>query len=414
MKLRCYLAAAVLGWATMACGELRQGDLVVVGGDSITEQKLYSVYLENYLLMCRPAEKLRLTQFGWGGEKAPDFARRVTNDVLPFHPTVAVTCYGMNDGAYTDAQPGVLKMYGRAMEQIVDIFQQAGTRFIVVGSPGVVDSTFFKKGALTPSAYNQTLAELTAVARQVAEKKGVAFADVHTPMLAVMSKAKAKYGEQYPLAADGVHPGPNGHLIMAYAFLKALGCDGDIGTLTMDWVSGQAQTTDGHRILTAAKDRLEVESVKYPFCFYGRPEDPQGTVGILEFLPFNQELNRLLLVVKKLPDGNWKVTWGQAEKNFSSAELAQGINLAAEFLDNPFSEPFAQVEKAVKAQQKYETIAVKNGLFWMPYWYKNLPNDGEAAKQFAGILVSREQELQAAASDAVVPVKHTIRLEPAP
>ena len=49
----------------------------------------------------------------------------------------------------------------------------------------------------------------------------------------VMTKAKAKYGKQYALAgeADGVHPDENGHLVMAYAFLKALGCDGDIGTI---------------------------------------------------------------------------------------------------------------------------------------------------------------------------------------
>src|SRR4051812_31734650 len=33
---------------------LRENDFVAVCGDSITEQKMYSLYIEDYLLMCRP------------------------------------------------------------------------------------------------------------------------------------------------------------------------------------------------------------------------------------------------------------------------------------------------------------------------------------------------------------------------
>ena len=46
-------------------------------GDSITEQKQYSVFIENYLLMCRPAADLRATQFGWGGETSWGFLARM-------------------------------------------------------------------------------------------------------------------------------------------------------------------------------------------------------------------------------------------------------------------------------------------------------------------------------------------------
>ena len=44
--------------------------MIAVIGDSITEQKQYSVFIEDYLLMCQPAEKLQVAQFGWGGETA--------------------------------------------------------------------------------------------------------------------------------------------------------------------------------------------------------------------------------------------------------------------------------------------------------------------------------------------------------
>src|SRR5688572_18976350 len=53
-----------------AADGLKPGDHVAVIGDSITEQRLYSLYIEDYLLMCKPQPDLRATQFGWGGETA--------------------------------------------------------------------------------------------------------------------------------------------------------------------------------------------------------------------------------------------------------------------------------------------------------------------------------------------------------
>src|SRR3978361_1706167 len=84
--------------------KLKSGDFVAVIGDSITEQRLYSVFIEDYLLMCQP-EKVRVTQFGWGGETAAGFERRMANDLLRFKPTVATTCFGMNDGGYSPMNP---------------------------------------------------------------------------------------------------------------------------------------------------------------------------------------------------------------------------------------------------------------------------------------------------------------------
>ncbi len=92
--------------------------------------------------------------------------------------------------------------------------------------------------------YNKTLSEERDIAREVAQSQGVLFADVITPMIEAMTKAKAKYGKGYHLAGgDGVHPAHNGHLVMAYAFLKALGCDGDLGQISVDLAGGKAEAS---------------------------------------------------------------------------------------------------------------------------------------------------------------------------
>src|SRR5690606_38276783 len=98
--------------------------------------------------------------------------------------------------------------------------------------------------------------------------------------------------------------------------------------------------------------------------FYGAPARPDGTTGVIEFLPFNEDLNRLLLVVKNAPAGAQRVQvqWGAETKEFTAGELAKGVNLAAEFVDNPFSEPFRQVHEAVLRQQRYETPMMKDML----------------------------------------------------
>ena len=90
---------------------LKDGDKVAIIGDSITEQKLYSVYMEDYLLMCKPVAGVQSVQFGWGGETAPGFNGRIENDCLVFQPTIATTYYGMNDGGYTPYKDEIGEKY---------------------------------------------------------------------------------------------------------------------------------------------------------------------------------------------------------------------------------------------------------------------------------------------------------------
>jgi lysophospholipase L1-like esterase len=399
-----------------APGSLQSGDLVGICGDSITEQKIYSVDIADYLLMCQPQPKLSAIQFGWGGEQAPTFLARMKNDALVFKPTVVTTCYGMNDGHYIATTPATLDTYRTSMTGIVDTFKANGVRFIVVGTPGAVDTFYYKNKPTSAEVYNHTLADLSQVAKEVAEKEGVGFADVHGAMIDAMAKAKAQNGDNFCVTGpDGVHPPPDGHIIMAYAFLKGLGCDGNIATITVDMKAGSAEATDGTKVVSYANGAVELESTRYPFCFFGdNVKNASSTRSILPFLPFNQELNRYLLVVKNAPAKSLKVTWGKGSKTFSAADLAKGVNLAAEFLDNPFSGPFMAAQQKIAAQQVFETIASKELLHSIPDWEKALPESQDVLTQLPPKIVAKWETLRAASAAAIVPVKHEIKIEAAP
>jgi lysophospholipase L1-like esterase len=395
---------------------LKPGDVLAICGDSITEQKIYSADIEEYLLMCQPVDGLRVAQFGWGGERASGFQARVKSDVLPFKPTVVTTCYGMNDGGYTAMSQATGDVYHDNLELAVKQLKAGGVRDIILGSPGVVDSTAYKRPGTTPDVYNQTLDALRGIAQALAQKDGLLFADLHTPMMDVMAKAKAAYGENYQFAGgDGVHPGPNGHLVMAYAFLKALGCDGAIGTITVDLGADQATGTPGQKIVSCDKGTVTVKSTRYPFCFQGDPTKPTtDNASVVNFFPFNDDLNRYLLVVKGIKGTKAKVTWGKTSKEFSADDLAKGINLAAEFIDNPFQDQFKKVSAAVGAQQADETILVKSYLHNVDQFKTMAPDADEALQKVTHVAMAHDKELFDAVQALVVPVEHTIKIEPEP
>src|SRR3954468_1171555 len=123
---------------------LKPNDSLAVCGDSITEQKLYSVYMEDYLLMCQPVTGVQTMQFGWSGERADGFLGRMNNDVLRFKPRAAPPCYGMNDGRYPKITDEIANAYRDNMSKIVENFTMNNV-LVVVGSPGCVDSVTFRR-----------------------------------------------------------------------------------------------------------------------------------------------------------------------------------------------------------------------------------------------------------------------------
>ena len=122
----------------------------------------------------------------------------------------------------------------------------------------------------------------------------------------------------------------------------------------------------------------------------------------MALIPFNRDLNRLVLKAMGGRAKSYKVTWGSESKVFKPAELARGVNLADEFPVNPFSETFAKVDAAVAAKQAYETKQIKQSF-----------RSKEAKDDMEGVAAQTEKErepLVAAIKAAFVPVTHTIKI----
>jgi hypothetical protein len=131
----------------------------------------------------------------------------------------------------------------------------------------------------------------------------------------------------------------------------------------------------------------------------------------MTLVPFNQDLNRFMLTVKNATASKYRVAWGDQSKVFTGEQLSGGINLAAEFVLNPFSARFALIDGAVSAKQDFETRQIKT-LF-------RVPGDKASMEQIKAqtdkVFADTEREhaaLVAVVRAAYAPVTDTLKITP--
>jgi hypothetical protein len=378
----------ILGLASAQAEPLLQpNDRLAICGDGLMAGRSYSTYIEDYLLMAQPVPGLDIAEFGWSARDPAGFLARLDTDLLPYKPTIVLISFNTGDVSTRE----------KAEIDLIEALKKAGVHTIVLGSPQCVDSFHYHKDPAQAAALNQTLGELAGIDRSVAAKEGVIHADVFGLTTAAMVKAKADNDADYRFGGeDGFTPGDGCKLVTAYAFLKALGCDGNVGTISIDFTAGAAEGSPGQKIISYADNKLVVESSRQPFHFPAYPSGRPDPDPILKYIPFNDELNRYTLIVKNLPTARTKISWYDENHDYSSDDLAKGVNLTAAMLNRAFAGPSENVGAGSCAQQQQEWIS---GTALV----QGKPDPQADAK--------REALLQAA-KDRVKPLQRTIEIQP--
>lgn len=341
---------------------LKKSDRLAICGDSITEQKRYSVLMETYLTACLPELEITCRQYGWSGEQAGGFLNRMKNDTLRFNPTIATTCYGMNDFRYVPFDEQIAAAYRTNQTAIVQEFKKIGCR-VVLGSSGIIDSVpqWVKSAKGTQQDLNLSLSRFRNIGIGVAAAEGIAFADVYRPMLLADHEAKKQYGADFKVSGkDGVHPDWSGQVIMAYAFLKGMGVSGDLGSISYDEATGQATAANGHEVISTADGKISLRSTRLAFSPGPGVTDKDTSLRAgLALVPFDDELNRLTFKMISPKAPAYTITWGTQSKRFTSEQVTTGVNLAKEFDESPLVPAFLKVMDAVTKKQTYETRQIK-------------------------------------------------------
>lgn len=305
--------------APPAAVRLGDRETIVFYGDSITEQNLYTAYLETFLLSRFPGKDLAVFNLGWSGDTASGGNKRFARDVAPVQPSLVFVNFGMNDGGYKAYDEATYRNYLAAQGALADTVRAAGARQVLFTTSPVDDLVRKDQGA-----YNDMLARMADGLGQLAALRKLPLIDLFHPMLDVQRRAQAK-DPAFTMIPDAVHPNAVGHLVMAYLALRQIEAPREVGEIV---VEGESVRASGATVGGAvAGDGGVAFDVTLPFLPFYVPQDARPA---LDLVPLQEELNRFRLQVKGGPgDAPLVVSVdGKPAGVFTRDELARGVDLA--------------------------------------------------------------------------------------
>ncbi len=305
--------------ATPAPVELRDRETIVFFGDSITEQNLYTAYLETFLLSRFPGKKLAVFNLGWSGDTASGGNKRFARDVAPVQPTLVFVNFGMNDGGYKAYDEATLRNYLAAQGALADTIRQAGAREVLFTTSPVDDVLRKDQGV-----YNGTLSRMARALSGLAAERGLPVIDLLAPMLDVQRRAKER-DPAFTMIPDTIHPNAVGHLVMAYLALRRIELPREVGEIVVEGGKVRVSGATGAGAVTEGGG-VELD-LPLPFLPFYVPKEARPA---FDLVPFEQELNRFRLQVTSASPGQSFVLSvdGKTSGVFTSEELARGVDLA--------------------------------------------------------------------------------------
>jgi lysophospholipase L1-like esterase len=411
---------ALLASAAHACGDeffFKDGDRVVMIGDSITEQHLYSNYVEMWVATRFPAWDITFRNVGIGGDRSTGGNSRFKRDVLVHKPTAMTVDFGMNDGGYRAFDEPGFKTYLGGLRGMADQAQKAGIRVAWV-TPQPLDTGDPGPTALT--GYNLTLEKYSTGVKAIADKSRGLFVDQFHPYLSVLDKARAAIHRYERITSgDAVHPGPPGQSLMAYGILKGLHFPVQVSSVEIELAEANGVKSSDAKGINCRVTELERQGdgIRFQRQDAALPFFPEEARSILKWAPVLEELNAYTLKVIGLKSGKYEIRLGgKLVAEHSAEELAKGVNLAAAALSaGPVAEQAKAVKAAIEAKNKYHHDRIFRGvvLAQVPDWF-GTSSEVEARRQAAyAERMAKMPELDRAVRKTLEIKPHTVEIAPA-
>jgi lysophospholipase L1-like esterase len=393
-------------------------DTVIFYGDSITDQRLYTMLAELYSLTRYPKLDVRFVDSGWGGDRVTGggggpIDLRLERDVLTYHPTVMTIMLGMNDGKYVNHTPADDDVYFSGYRHIIDTVRHAipALRITAIEPSPFDDVT--RPITLQPDGYNAVLVKYGEWLRHYASDAHLDVADLNTGVVAMLRKANTSDPAlAQKILPDRVHPSLSGHLVMAEQLLKAWGARPIVSSVTIEAKSGKVAESD----YTAISDvhigaplswKEADEALPLPFAPMLAMDRDHTLALAIRSSDVTEALNQQMVRVSGLASGRYVLTIdGTPVGTWSETELAQGVNLA--ILETPMSRQAMDVRdltvKRIEVhQQRWRALQV-------PLQNLDIEHLSEALKA----LDSVEAEVIVRQRVAAQPRPHTFQLAAAP
>jgi lysophospholipase L1-like esterase len=314
--------------------QLRDGDRVVFYGDSITDQRLYTTFVETYALTRFPDRRIAFIHSGWGGDRVTGgsgggVSLRLARDVVAHRPTVVTIMLGMNDGRYRAFDQQIFDIYSNGYRQMIRRLKAdlPGVRITVIQPSPYDDVT---RPPTFDGGYNAVLLRYSQFVKELAASEQLLTADLNNPVVNMLRRANTADPElAKKIIPDRVHPAAPGHLIMAESLLKAWGAPAVVTSVTIDraaqkWEAANAVLADvrfGPVLSWTETDRALPMAID--------ADDPVMGL-VVRSSDFMEAMNREMLKVTGLSEGTYTLRIdGEETGAFTAQDLRSGVNLAA-------------------------------------------------------------------------------------
>lgn len=201
--------------------------VIVFAGDSITDCDRradraglgYGYVNEVARVLRERGDQSTVVNAGVAGNRVAHLQQRWQADVLAHHPATLSISIGINDtlAAFFEGRPTPPDVFERRYVDLLDRSIAAGVTRLVLVEPFYVDTEISSIRWGEGAAFiHEDLAPKRAIVQDLAARYRAAF----VPLQSLVGELAAQRGPTM-VAADGVHPTPLGHRLIAEAWLAA-------------------------------------------------------------------------------------------------------------------------------------------------------------------------------------------------
>jgi len=251
---------------------------------------------------------------------------------------------GMNDGGYHAFDDETFAKYTQGYQHIVESVQKTFPQIrLTLIQPSPFDDV--TRPPNFEGGYNAVLIRFGEWVKKYAQGIGATVADLNSPVVAMLQKAVAadpKLAQK--ILPDRVHPGPQGHLIMAEAILKAWNAPATVTAVEINAAKKRVVQTTNTQVddLTAHANGVSWKQTDSALPMPFDPTEPV-TALVMRCSDFIQAVDQEPLRVVDLEAERYTLKIdNKAIGTFTRGQLAEGINLAE--LSTPMSKQAMAVE----------------------------------------------------------------------
>ena len=375
--------------------ELKDGDRVVLVGNTLIEREQRYGHWEAALTRRWPDRNITFRNLGWSGDTVFGDARagfdnaakgfsRLTEGVLSLKPTVIVIAYGSNEAfAGADGLPAFVK----GLDKLLDALTPAKARVVLLAPFRQED---MGRPLPDPTAQNKNLRLYRDALQDAAKKRDLTFVD------SLFSRDEGKV----PLTDNGIHLTDLGYWRTSFTMEKGLGLPALGWRVEIDATGKMVKTTKGTKVekATFAPLRFQATDATLPAVSMKAGKDSW-------YIP---PVERTLRVTG-LPAGHYTLSIdGNSVATASADKWAEGVRL----MSGPEFEQSERLREAIVAKNRlyFHRWRPQNETYLFGFRKHEQGKNAREVPLFDPLVEKQEAEI----AKLRVPAAHTYELKEEP